>query len=66
MRCRHARAMTPAPTGQQRDLRCPHCHAATAPGQPICQTCGSRLTGPEVAEIAWIDGELARLGAQRI
>ncbi len=46
-------------------LRCPGCLSPMAPGIPHCRACGIWLAGPQIAELRWIDAELARVDTAR-
>lgn len=57
----HTSVSSPRSTG----LHCPGCLSPVAPGTPHCPACGIWLAGPQIAELRWIDAELARVDIAR-
>jgi hypothetical protein len=45
---------------------CPRCARPVRPDEQVCAGCGVWLTGPQAAELWWIEGELGRVDQARI
>lgn len=44
---------------------CPGCGVLAEPGEPCCRNCGICLSGPQAAELCWIEAEIKRVVAAR-